>query len=217
MTTFMSTLAAMKVFKWYLRTVNYLAHIYLSGAEAEVRFGNFIGDDVKGKKFEDYPIKIKKGILLHRRIDSYTDSHAKTLEVLKLLYPRLGKLAGVALDIYSDHFLAKNWTVYSQEDLMTFSVTFFEEMEKFRHLLPSSLERLFFFMKRDNWLFHYQFQDRLSRTFEGMVKRYPFANSLKAAAETLEIHYDELEEYFTSFFPELQSESRNFLTNFSVQ
>ena len=55
--------------------MNFLAHLYLSGEDDEVKLGNFIGDYVKGSKYLEYAEKIKKGILLHRKIDSFTDSH----------------------------------------------------------------------------------------------------------------------------------------------
>ena len=55
--------------------MNYLAHIYLSGANRKVAVGNFIGDFVKGNSYDIYPLSFQKGILLHREIDHFTDTH----------------------------------------------------------------------------------------------------------------------------------------------
>ena len=55
--------------------MNYLAHTFLSGDSDQVRIGNFIGDYVKGSDFNFYPEGIKKGIILHRHIDYFTDNH----------------------------------------------------------------------------------------------------------------------------------------------
>ena len=55
--------------------MNYLAHLLLSGNDEDVIFGNFIGDAIKGKQYQDYSGSIQKGILLHRQIDTFTDSH----------------------------------------------------------------------------------------------------------------------------------------------
>lgn len=183
--------------------MNFLAHIFLSGEDPEIRFGNFIGDDVKGKKHEQFPAKIQFGILLHRYIDSFTDSHPDTLNILKLLYPSMGKVSGIALDIFNDHFLAKNWQTYSQLDLLEFTEEFYDETEQFRPLMPPTMEKLYYFMRKNNWLYHYRSKSKLSNTFFNMVKRYPFAEKLTNAPVTLITYYRELEGHFNIFFPKL--------------
>ena len=60
--------------------MNFLAHTYLSGANDEIIVGNFMGDYVKGKNYLHLPELIKKGILIHRDIDYYTDTHPITRE-----------------------------------------------------------------------------------------------------------------------------------------
>lgn len=190
--------------------LNFLAHIFLSGEDPEVRFGNFIGDDVKGNKHEQYPEKIQFGILLHRHIDSFTDGHDDTLEILKILYPSMGKVSSIALDIYSDHFLAKNWHEYSNNDLNDFSEGFYEEVLQFSKYMPPTLERMYYYMKKDNWLYHYRSKSKLSNTFKNMVRRYPFAEKLANASNSLVENYSELEAYFQSFFPKLMASVEKF-------
>ena len=65
--------------------MNYLAHAFLSLNDDEIQLGNLIGDFVKGNKYERYPPKIKKGILLHRHIDSFTDHHQVYMIVFIIL------------------------------------------------------------------------------------------------------------------------------------
>ena len=60
--------------------MNYLAHAYLSFNHPEILTGNMISDFVKGKKKFDYPTTIQKGIMLHRAIDQFTDTHEATKE-----------------------------------------------------------------------------------------------------------------------------------------
>ena len=55
--------------------MNFLAHLYLSGDDEEQIVGNFIADHVKGKAIESYSDGIRAGIMLHREIDVFTDSH----------------------------------------------------------------------------------------------------------------------------------------------
>ena len=67
--------------------MNFLAHIYLSDDDEQVMIGNFIADFVKGKKKDDYPPAIKKGIELHRSIDDFTDHHPLVLRSKQRISP----------------------------------------------------------------------------------------------------------------------------------
>ena len=55
--------------------MNFLAHIYLSGENENIKIGNFIADAIKGNKYKEYSTEIQQGVLLHRYIDSFTDTH----------------------------------------------------------------------------------------------------------------------------------------------
>jgi acyl carrier protein phosphodiesterase len=57
--------------------VNFLAHTYLSGGNEQIIVGNFMGDYVKGKNYMLFPEQVKKGILIHRDIDTFTDMHLR--------------------------------------------------------------------------------------------------------------------------------------------
>lgn len=101
--------------------MNYLAHLYLSGEEEKTMVGNFIGDHVKGRSFEKFPTDIQKGILLHRKIDSFTDAHPKFREAKKLLRNGFGLYSGIIVDLLYDHVLAAKWDRYSEKSLRSFS------------------------------------------------------------------------------------------------
>ena len=166
---------------------------------------------MKGNSYLDFPKEIQKGILLHRHIDSFTDTHEITSETLKLLYPKMGKVSGIALDIYNDHFLAKNWKNYSNENLLDYTLNFYTQVQNYSQYIPPSLERMYYYMSKDNWLYHYKSKSRLASTFSGMVKKYPFAEKLNFASECLVEHYDSLEEHFSTFFPLLRVSSQDFI------
>ena len=92
--------------------MNFLAHIYLSGDDPELKIGNFIADAVKGKKYTTYPQKIQEGIILHRKIDSFTDAHPIVKKSASRLFSKYGHYNSVIVDILYDHFLAKNWKAH---------------------------------------------------------------------------------------------------------
>lgn len=100
--------------------MNFLAHLYLSGNDEKIITGNFIGDYVKGKNFLKYPGRIREGIILHRRIDTFTDSHNLFREVKRLFRHEFGLYSGVVTDLVFDHLLASKWNRYSNEPLSQF-------------------------------------------------------------------------------------------------
>ena len=116
--------------------MNFLAHLYLSGDNVHVRLGNFIGDHVKGKAFTHYPPDVQKGILMHRAIDSFTDNHLATAESKRLLRSGYGKYAGVVVDVFYDHVLAKNWSTFSGTELNIFAQKTYSILEKNEEYLP---------------------------------------------------------------------------------
>jgi acyl carrier protein phosphodiesterase len=101
--------------------MNYLAHLFLSGDDEQTMAGNFIGDYVKGKDFNRFPENIRKGIALHRQIDVFTDTHPKFREAKTFFRPEFGLYSGIIIDFLYDHFLAKNWNLYSDFTLRTFA------------------------------------------------------------------------------------------------
>ena len=85
--------------------MNYLAHLYLSGNDDELKLGNFIGDSVRGSDLSMYPPRVQDGIILHRGIDRYTDSHHVVMKSKLRLRPKYHKYAPVIVDMFYDHFL----------------------------------------------------------------------------------------------------------------
>jgi len=115
--------------------MNYLAHLYLSGSDEQTMVGNFIGDFVKGSDWNKYPENIKKGILMHRQIDTFTDSHPKFREAKVLFRSEFGLYSGIVVDFLYDHYLAKNWNNYSDLTLRSFAKhTHAVLLQNFNHL-----------------------------------------------------------------------------------
>jgi len=123
--------------------MNYLAHIFLSGVDEEILIGNFIGDYVKGHDYDKYSSQIRKGILLHRRIDYFTDNHRIVHQSMNYFAPKYRKYAGIIIDILYDHYLATNWEKFSPQPLDVFKENLFGILKKYHPLLP---ERVQFFI-----------------------------------------------------------------------
>ena len=192
--------------------MNFLAHQYLSGDNHGLRIGNFIGDFVKGNKWQDYPIAIQQGILLHRSIDNFTDNHPIVRESIKILRPKMARYSGIANDIFFDHFLAKQWGTFSNFDLKNFSEETYQIINNSIVLLPERTAYVLQYMQQQNWLYNYQFISGIEKTMNGMSRRtqqIAFENSHNILLE----NYEEIKNCFDEFFPLLELHVAIFILN----
>jgi len=183
--------------------MNFLAHLYLSGSDINIRLGNFIGDYVKGMHFESYPHAVQKGIMLHRAIDSFTDKHPGTHKCIEILRPGYGKYAGVVVDVLFDHILAKEWARYSNEDLKSFTRKFYLQMLQHYILLPERPKKFLPFMIQSNRLYSYRTLEGVKRAIEIMSSVTSLPDKSAFVMEVLNRDYPQLSEQFNILFPEI--------------
>lgn len=183
--------------------MNYLSHIYLSGESEGVVLGNFIGDFVKGKQFMEYPETVAKGILLHRQIDLFTNSHSIINECIVKLRPGFGKYSGIVVDIFLDHFLAVNWHRYSFENLPTFTKRFHAILLSNFFQLPPRVKMIVPFLIQNKRLQSYSSFLGIEKTLLIMVKHSSLPPETEFAMKTLEVEYEFFDNSFNRFFPEI--------------
>lgn len=183
--------------------MNFLAHIYLSFGDDEITIGNFIADSIRGNKIDHLPTRIQKGILLHREIDTYTDSHAIPKVSSKRLHKNYSHYSRVIVDIFYDHFLAKNWKNYSDTPLKIYVENFYDLLEDNYPVLPHGVQRMMPYMITDNWIYNYSKMEGIGRVLNGMNRRTKNKSKMNFAILDLEEHYTDFEKEFTSFFEEL--------------
>lgn len=183
--------------------MNYLAHIYLSGEDNELKIGNFIADSVKGKDFLKYPARIQQGIILHRAIDTYTDIHPVFGKSRKRLFPKYRHYSGVIVDMFYDHFLAANWSKFSKEPLEEYTNNFYILLEKNWEFLPSRVQNFYPYMVQDDWFLRYATVDGIEKILAQMNRRTSFISKLHHSVKELEEDYDNFKNEFLEFFPDL--------------
>lgn len=188
--------------------MNFLAHIYLSFGDEEITIGNFIADSIRGNKFKHLPDRVQKGIKLHRAIDSFTDAHPTVRKSTKRLHKNYGHYSGIIVDIFYDHYLAKNWKTYSKVPLDKFVDNFYDLLEDNYEILPVGVHRMMPYMISDNWIFNYSKMEGIAKVLNGMNRRTKNKSKMNFAILDLEEHYDKFEKEFTSFFDELITFSR---------
>jgi len=183
--------------------MNYLAHIYLSRDHELISIGNFMADSIKGNKYKTYPTDLQKGILLHRQIDSFTDAHEIVRKSKRRLNDRYGLYRGVVIDIFYDHFLAKNWKNYSDIPLDIYTQNFYEDLTRHFEVLPEKVKYMSKYLIRDNWLLSYAKLEGIQKVLEGMNRRTKDLGKMDLAINDLEEHYVDFEKDFQEFFDEL--------------
>ncbi|HEY4619148.1 MAG TPA: acyl carrier protein phosphodiesterase [Flavobacterium sp.] len=184
--------------------MNFLAHIYLSGDNDLIKIGNFMADGIRGKHFENFPADVQKGIVLHRAIDSYTDAHPVFRQSTKKLHTRYHHYAGVIVDVFYDHFLAKNWTTYSSENLEEYIQRFYQSLDANKAILTERTIGMMPYMIKSNWLLSYQTVDGIDRILTQMDHRTKNESKMRFSSEELQAFYREFEKEFTEFFEDLR-------------
>lgn len=183
--------------------MNVLAHIYLSGDSDEIIIGNYIGDYVKGRDYLKYPELVKKGIILHRHIDDFTDRHP-VVQRSKILFTRkYHKYAGVVVDIIYDHYLTREWDTFSRRPIESATYQFYRAMVNNYDILPPKVKDRFPFFIINNWIESYKTSKGLKKVLSTLSKRTSLPSESKYAIKTLKKNYYTLNEDFMEFFPQL--------------
>lgn len=183
--------------------MNFLAHIYLSNNDDNLVLGNFIADMVKGRQIENFSPEIIRGIQLHRKIDQFTDAHEIFLKSKRRLTSRYRHYSGVLVDMFYDHYLAKNWADYSNDDINDFVKNAYDILLKNYIILPPRAKKILPYMIASNWLVNYADLGSLQKRFAGMAKRTTFESGMENAVYDLRENYDLFLHEFKAFFPQL--------------
>lgn len=185
--------------------MNYLAHAYLSFNEPDILAGNMISDFVKGKAKYDYPLSVQKGIHLHRAIDEFTDAHPVTARAKSFFRPQYHLYSGAFIDVVYDHFLALDKIQFENYGTIeNFSEGIYSLLENHVQLFPPRFQKMFPYMKSQNWFYNYQFREGIQRSFQGLVFRATYLKESAIAFELFNEHYHELESCYREFFPGLK-------------
>jgi acyl carrier protein phosphodiesterase len=194
--------------------MNYLAHAYLSFSIPEITVGNLISDFVKGKQQFEYSPAIRQGITLHRAIDSFTDIHPVTRRAKTFFKDEYGPYSGPLVDIVYDHFLALDPLLFPTTGngpgdggataLKAFAQQTYDYIASLQSVLPERFARIFYYMRTQDWLFHYRNKEGIFNSFGGLARRAAYMKGPEQACRLFEAHYADLQACYADFFPFLQ-------------
>lgn len=183
--------------------MNYLAHLFLSGSEEQTMVGNFIGDHVKGSHWNKYPENIKKGILMHRQIDTFTDAHPNFREAKGLFRSEFGLYSGIVIDFLYDHYLAKNWNNYSDLTLRSFAkLSHAVLLQNFRYL-PLRVQGFLPFLIQNRRLESYASVNGIVQALKIMSNYSSLPAKSDFVMQTIERNNDFFNQNFTEFMSDI--------------
>jgi len=178
--------------------MNYLGHAFLSFGNGDILTGNMIGDHVKGKAAMDqYPEEIKKGLMLHRKIDGYTDVHPATQRAKLIFREDYGLYSGAIMDTLFDHYLASDPKYFkTKEALMDFTQKTYLQLEKNEVYFPHDFAAYFPNMKEHNWLYNYRNLKGMEHSLNGLARRAAHMPPIGKAYEIFVSNYYHLNQCY---------------------
>jgi acyl carrier protein phosphodiesterase len=185
--------------------VNILAHAFLAAPDAELMLGSLIGDFVRGRIDPALPPAVRAGIALHRAVDAYTDAHAEIARARELFDPPFRRYAGILLDMWFDHLLARQWARYGEGDLDEFSNGVRGLLATSAPLVPERMRGFVAYLDAHELPAAYRHTAVIGDALRGISQRLTRANPLGEALPVLVALHAPLQARFDAFFPELRN------------
>ena len=185
--------------------MNHFAHLVLSRATLESVVGNLLGDFARGVDQDLLPDAVLAGLLNHRAVDRFTDSHPVVQELKSCFSKQRRRFAGIALDIYFDHLLINHWARFEQRHLEATIDDFYQRLSAGQSLMPGEeMRRVTQRIVDYDWFGSYRDIDSIAQSLDQVAGRIRFANQFDNAIEDILRHQNLIRDGFFEFYPELQ-------------
>jgi acyl carrier protein phosphodiesterase len=200
----------------FLKTMNFLAHLVLSPKETDYIAGNIAADFLKGSDRKFVSVGVQNGILMHRFVDQFTDTHVLVKTSKDRLKNHFRLLSGVLIDVFYDHFLAKNLELIANVSLEAFCDYIYITLEKNISHLPLRLQQFVPVMIRENILFSYRRLTGVQTALTIINLRITKKFSVGLAMAVLNDMYDLFENDFRQYFPCLINVTEHYRKDFGT-
>ncbi len=184
--------------------MNFLAHLHLAEPTPDSRLGNLLGDFVKGHPWDErFSDPVWKGVMEHRYVDAFTDSHPVWQQSRELLPSHLRRFAGIIIDIFYDYFLSKHWETFSDVSLEEAVGTIHGDLEAALHQAPGDAREVIGGMISEEWLLNYRTIPGIEETIDRVSHRSEVLTPVRGSSRMVIPHLDEMEGHFLEFYPDL--------------
>lgn len=183
--------------------MNWLAHLYLSEPNPHSRVGNLLPDLTSAAHLASLPESYQQGIRRHRQIDVFTDAHPRVKSCVSRFPKPYRRYGGILTDIYFDHFLARDWSKYSQVPLPEFIAGIYRDIEVCLPELPTEAAHRLQRMRDENWLASYHHIPGITETLRRTSRRFRRPFDLSGSLPIFQERENAFADDFHAFFPEL--------------
>ncbi|QCX52829.1 ACP phosphodiesterase [Elizabethkingia sp. JS20170427COW] len=183
--------------------MNFLAHSFLSFSEEQL-VGNMIADFIKNSDRKFLPLEVQKGIVLHREIDTFTDSHPIISEAKKVFQPLVRLYSGAFVDVSMDFFLANDCNIYTEPQWKEHSEKVYQTLWKYQEILPERFLKLLPKMEKDDWLYNYRYDWGIQFSLQNVLNKALYLEKKLPVFQAFEKDKSLLQKSYHQFFPELQ-------------
>lgn len=173
--------------------------------------GSLLGDFVRGAVADDLRPGVERGLRLHRAIDAHTDGHPVVAELRAGIPAPFRRFAGILLDIWFDHLLARDFPRWCATPLKIYSADLRALLHRHHAELPQPLQRFLAYMDQYDLPAGYGSLFQVERAIAGVGMRLSRANPLGEALPVLQAQAPRLQQGFDAFFPQLQRFARHWL------
>jgi acyl carrier protein phosphodiesterase len=158
---------------------------------------------VHGPLRDRFTAEVRAGVVMHRRIDAFTDTHPAVGESRRIIAVQFGHYSRIIADIFFDHFLAVSWDDHVSESLETFLVRRFALLDQHMAVMPEGLRQIYPRMRDGNWFRSYATLEGIRTALWHTAGRLSRRPDLAAATSLLIDERAALRERFDTFFPEV--------------
>jgi acyl carrier protein phosphodiesterase len=158
--------------------LNFLAHALLAGDDPALMVGGVVGDWIKGTLPGVLPADLAKGVTLHRAIDHFAESNVAFNQSRSRISAERRRYAGVLVDIFYDHLLARHWHEVHDQSLEVFCNSVYEMINDRLPQLPEASHPALKMMAQQNWLLSYAHMDGIADVLQRMSRRARQPNPL---------------------------------------
>lgn len=158
--------------------MNFLAHAVLAGDAPAMVIGGIVGDWIKGPLPACLPADLARGVALHRAIDSHAERHPAFRRSRSRVSAMRRRYAGVLVDIFYDHLLARDWAMFHPQPFIEFRAAVYSLVASRRGDLPEHLRLGLELMASEDWFGSYARIDGIAEVLARMSRRVRRPNPL---------------------------------------
>ncbi len=183
--------------------MNFLAHLYLAPADPTERIANLLPDLLTLPEQQAMPAVFQTGMALHREVDRFTDAHPEVVALRGRFPTPYRRVAGILVDIFFDHLLARGWSHYTDQPLANFTKEVYQGFATHPAPLPPRAAQTLAAMQRLDWLGSYAGLDGITTALGRMDQRLRRPMGMAQAVTLLHVDSLGIEASFGHFFPDL--------------